>query len=102
MTYCLLNQAHSLRINFGGVPQHSNNRIPRDANRVLSRAYHELSDVSSYIIKILLIFFYTGYVFLGGLFFLAVGTQIELKPPLHCFCWCLNGGKHTAGRTVKD
>ena len=102
MMFCLLNQTHCLRMDFGGMPWHSNNRISGDANRILSRAYRDLSDVSSYIHQNFIDLFYTGHLFLEGLFFLAVGTQIALKLPLHCFCWYLHDGKHTVGRTVKD
>ena len=102
MMFCLLNQMYCLRLNFGGTPQHSDDRIPGDVNRTLSGAYCDLPDVSGCIIKIWLVFFYTGHLFWGFLFILVVGTQFELKLPIHCFCWCLNDGKHTVGRTVKD
>ena len=100
--FCLFNQAHCPRMNFCGMPQYHDNRIPGGANRILSGAYCDLSDVSSCIIKISLVFFYTGHLFLGVLFVLAVGTQFVLKLPFHHFYWCLNDDKHTVGRTVKD
>ena len=102
MMFCLLNQAHCFRMNFGGMPWHSDDRIPGDANRFLSGACCDLFYVSGCIIKILLVFFYTGHLFWGSLFVLVVGTQCELKLPIHCFYLCLNDDKHTVWRTVKD
>ena len=102
MMFFLLNQAHCLGMNFGSMPQHSDGQIPRNANRILSRAYCDLSYVSGCIIKISLVFFYTGYLFWEVIFVLIVGTQFELKLPINCFYWCLNGDKHIVGRTVKD
>ena len=56
--FCLLHQAYCLGIYSGGMPQYSNYRIPGDENRVIFRTYCDLSDVSSSIIKILLVFFF--------------------------------------------
>ena len=68
MMFCLLNQAHYPRMNFGGMHWYSDNRIPGDANRFLSGAYCDLSDVSGYIIKISLVFFlHRSFVFGGSI-----------------------------------
>ena len=66
MMFCLLNQAHYLRLDFGGMPQHSDDRIPGDANRIFPGTYCDLSYVSSCIIKILLVIFLHRSFVLGG------------------------------------
>ena len=80
--FCLLHQAHCLGMSFGGMPWHSNERISRDANMVLPRAYCDLSNVSN-VSKICQSFFFTGHQVLGILFVLVVGTQVEMTLPIH-------------------
>ena len=46
-------------------------------------------------------FFYTGHLYLGMILVHSVGTQGWMTLPICCYL-CLNGGKHTVGRTIKD
>ena len=73
MMFCLFHQTHCLRLSFGCMPQHSDARIPGDANRIFPLAYCDLSYMSSFIIKIS--FLYAGHLFWGVLFVPVVGTQ---------------------------
>ena len=75
MMFCLLHQACHLRLNLCCIPQHSDDRIPGDANRIFPQTYCDPSCMSGFITKISLIFFYTGHLFLGVLFVPVVGTQ---------------------------
>ena len=70
-------------MDFGGVPQYSDYLIPGDANRVIFLSYSDLSDVSSNIIKILLIFFLTGHLSLGMIFVQSVWTWGWMTLQIH-------------------
>ena len=47
-------------------------------------------------------FFYTGHLYSGMIFVHSVGTQGWVMLPIYCCYLCLNDGKHTVGRTIKD
>ena len=68
MMFCLLDQVHCLRLNFGGMPQHSNHRITGDAIRIFPGTYCDPSYVFGCIIKILLVFcLHRSFVFGGSI-----------------------------------